>query len=253
MRLAVPDRFGPLERVVVGVRADLRGHGVDHLPVGERVTVPAEMRLQIDRRLRHAGADDEPVARLVQCREVGRGQHPGVGDHDQVLDAVPGLERLDDRQQRVLLRLVPFETADLQREPGPVDQQPDHDLRIDPAFLGVADLAQLIFVVGLEVQRRHVIEHQGDVAVRGGVGEAQPGQLVAVLAVGAAAQRAFAGGQAHRAAAQLGQDPVDVGQAGRLDHPGDHQIPEHLIAQQRRTRGSSRRRPARRTTPPRPS
>ena len=74
------------------------------------------------------------------------------------VDAVPGLERLDDRQDRGGLGLVALEAADLQREPAPVDQQPDHDLRVDPAFLGVADLAQVVLLLGLEVQRRHVVQ-----------------------------------------------------------------------------------------------
>jgi hypothetical protein len=67
--------------------------------------------------------------------------------------------------------------------------------------------------------------------VRRGVREAQFGQPVTVLTLRAASQRALAGGQADRPAAQLGQDPVSVRQAGRLDHPGDHQIPEHLIGE----------------------
>ena len=78
--------------------------------------------------------------------------------------AVAVLERLDDRQDRGGLGLVALEAADLQGEPVPVDQQPDHDLRVDPAFLGVADLAQVVFLLGLEVQRRHVVQAQRDVA-----------------------------------------------------------------------------------------
>jgi hypothetical protein len=53
----------------------------------------------------------------------------------------------------VLLGFVALETADLQRGTGPVDEQPDHDLRVDPSFLGVADLAPPVLGVGLEVQR----------------------------------------------------------------------------------------------------
>ena len=33
----------------------------------------------------------------------------------------------------------------------PVDQQTDDDLRVDPAFLGVADLAQGIFLSGFDL------------------------------------------------------------------------------------------------------
>jgi site-specific DNA recombinase len=51
VRLGVPHRFGEQGRVVVIVAAGLRGEGVDDLPVAEVVPVPAEVRLQVDRRL----------------------------------------------------------------------------------------------------------------------------------------------------------------------------------------------------------
>jgi hypothetical protein len=50
---------------------------------------------------------------------------------------VSAAELADDRQDRVLLGLVSLEAADLEREALPADQQADHDLRIDPALLGV--------------------------------------------------------------------------------------------------------------------
>ena len=93
-------------------------------------------------------------------------EHPGVGDHDHVGQIVALLEGLDDRQDRGGFGFVAFEAADLQREPGTVDQQPDHDLRIDAAFLGIADLAQPVFLLSLEIQRRDVVEHQRDVPAR---------------------------------------------------------------------------------------
>ncbi len=129
------------------------------------------------------------------------------------------------------LGLVPLEAADLEREAPPVDQQADHDLRIDPAFLGVADLAQPVLVLGLEVERRHVVEHERDVPAGQHVGEAQLGETVTVVPIEAAAQRALARGQARRDPAHLCQHPVHIQQAGRLDHPGDHQVTEHLITQ----------------------
>ena len=64
---------------------------------------------------------------------------------------MPGAELADDRQDGVLFGLVPLEAADLQREALAVNQQPDQDLRVDPAFLGVADLAQPVLVLGLEI------------------------------------------------------------------------------------------------------
>jgi hypothetical protein len=66
---------------------------------------------------------------------------------------VPGLELPDDRQDRELLRLVPLEAADFQGKPVSADEQPDHDLRAGPPFLRIADLAQGVLVLGLEVQR----------------------------------------------------------------------------------------------------
>src|ERR1700722_4527800 len=44
--------------------------------------------------------------------------------------------------------------------PGP-RQEPDLDLRAGPVLLAHPDLAQLVLIAALEVQRRHVIEHQG--------------------------------------------------------------------------------------------
>jgi hypothetical protein len=144
---------------------------------------------------------------------------------------VPGAELADDRQDCVFFGLVSLKAADLEREALPVDQQADHDLRIDPAFFGVADLAQPVLVLRLEVERRDVAEHQRDVAAGQHVGEAQPGEPVTVVPVEAAAQCALARGQARRDPAHLCQHPVRIQQAGRLDHPGDHQVTEHLITQ----------------------
>ena len=62
----------------------------------------------------------------------------------------------------------------------PVDQQAHHDLWVDAAFLGVADLAQPVFLLGLEVQRRHVVQAQRHIAAGHGVFEARGRDLVAV-------------------------------------------------------------------------
>jgi hypothetical protein len=45
-----------------------------------------------------------------------------------------------------------FETAHFQRESGPVDKQPDHNLWVHPTLLGAANPPQCIFFVGLEIQ-----------------------------------------------------------------------------------------------------
>jgi hypothetical protein len=118
------------------------------------------VRFQIDRGLGDAGSDDEPQARLVQLAQVARGQHAGVSHHDHVGQAAALLEGLDDRDDRGGLGPVALEAADLQGEAVAVDQQAHDDLRVDAAFLGVADLAQVVLLVGLEVQRRDVIPAQ---------------------------------------------------------------------------------------------
>ena len=63
------------------------------------------------------------------------------------------------------------------------------------------------------------------------MGETCRGDLVAVAAAAGPAQGAFAGRQRCGGAAQLGQDPIDVEQAGRFHHPGDHQVTEDLVAE----------------------
>ena len=166
---------------------------------------------------------------LVELLEVGRGEHPGVGDHHQGLDAVPGLERADDREQGEGLGLVALEAADLEGEPAPVDQEADHDLRVHPAFLGVADLAQVVLTLGLEVQRGHVIEDQGQVPMVRGVGEASSREPVPVPAPVGPGQGAPHRPLTRRGHSQLTEDPAGVQQRGRLHHPREHQVPEHLV------------------------
>jgi hypothetical protein len=143
------------------------------------------------------------------------------------------LELLHDRDDGEGLGFVALVAADLEREASPVDEQSDHDLRVDAAFLGVADLPQsacaLVFLGCFEVERGDVVEHQADVAVGEGVVEAGGRDLVAIGACVCAAQGAFAGRETRRYPAHLCQDPVDVEQAGRLDHACDHQVTEDLV------------------------
>ena len=102
----------------------------------------------------------------------------------------------------------------------PVDEQPDHDLRVNPPFLAVADFAQVVLALGLEVQRRHVVEDEGDIAAGQGVREAQFGDRVPVAAACAAGQGAAHGLVAGRLAPQFGQNPGGVEDRGGLDDPG---------------------------------
>ena len=92
---------------------------------------------------------------------------PAPGDNDEVLDTVGGLEGLHDGDDRGGLSLVALPAADLERKTMTVDQQAHDDLGVDPPLLGVADLAQVVLLLGLEVQGGHVIQAQ-DQAPTGG-------------------------------------------------------------------------------------
>ena len=122
--------------------------------------MPFEVLGQVVGRLADPRPDDEGEPRVLQGVEVACRQHPGVGDDNHVGDPVPLLEGLQDRDEGLGLCLVPLEAVHLQREPARVDQQPDLDLRIHSAFLAHPDLAELVLLLGLEVQRRHVVEDQ---------------------------------------------------------------------------------------------
>ena len=61
--------------------------------------------------------------------------------------------------------LFAFPGSDLQRGPMAVHEKPDDVLLIDTAFLAVSDLAELVFVLDLEMQVRHVIHRQCHVTV----------------------------------------------------------------------------------------
>ena len=90
-------------------------------------------------------------------------------------------------------------------------------------------MSQVVLLLGLEVQRGHVVEHEADVAVSHGVGEAGRRDLVAVATLLGAGQRA-----AHRALVrgiltQIDQHAAGVEDRGRLHDPGDHEVAEGLV------------------------
>jgi hypothetical protein len=124
---------------------------------------------------------------------------------------------------------LPLVAADLQGEPFPVHEESDDDLRVHPAFFGEPDLAQLVLVLGLEVEGRDVVEDQGHVAVGGGMGEALRGDLVAVLTLLDPGQAPFHRGPVHRVDPDLGQDPGSVEHRGRFDEPGGDELEERLV------------------------
>jgi hypothetical protein len=65
------------------------------------------------------------------------------------------------RNDRGGLGGVAVECVHHQREPAHVSQQPDGDLRLEPALLGEPWLPEPITFVGLEVQGADVVQHQG--------------------------------------------------------------------------------------------
>ena len=84
------------------------------------------------RDVRDVGTEDERQTGGLDGLLVARGHHPGIGDHGDLGQVVGGLERADDRQHRGGLGLVALERVEHQREPGPVGEQPDRDLRLPP-------------------------------------------------------------------------------------------------------------------------
>lgn len=131
----------------------------------------------------------------------------------------------------VVSALLPSKQPISRGEPATVHEQAHHDLRVHAAFLGVADLLQLVLLLGLEVQGRDVVEHQGDVPAGRGVAEAPARDPIAVVVRGGPGESAPQGRVAGRGPAQVFQNPAGVQQRDRLHDPGDHQVPEHRIAQ----------------------
>ena len=227
----VPYRLGPQLEVVDLAAGVPWGDGVDDLPVGESVSVPMEMGLQIIWGFGHAGADDERQPGPIEIFEVARREHAGVGgdDHRRVLDAVASAERLDDRQDRVGFDSGTVETADLQRESGSIHQKSDDDLRIHAAFLGESDLAQFVFLLSLEIQCGDVVQDQAQPAGVSGVGEALGRDQIAIPTRADLGEVALKCPVRHHLRPEISQHPQRVGLAGWLGDPGDHQVPEHRI------------------------
>jgi hypothetical protein len=124
-------------------------------------------------------------------------------------------------------RLTDF-FLDHQREPRGVGEQPDGDLRLQPAFLGEPGLAESVALVGLEVQRGHVEQHQRRRPQRR-VLRARSGQPLPPGVLGVDRQTALERGIGGRVDADLGQHPQTVQLAGRLEDPRQHQMAEHHV------------------------
>jgi hypothetical protein len=97
-----------------------------------------------------------------------------------------------------------------------------------PAFPGEPGLAEPVALIGLEVQRAHVIKDQAGRAEpgvrRAGLRQPLPPRLLRI-----SRQPALDGPVGHRSDPGLLQDPDAVQLADGLDDPGQHQMAEHLI------------------------
>ena len=135
------------------------------VPVGQVVAVPLEVLGQVVGGLGDPGADDETEPVVLQRHQVRRGEHPGVSGHDHVSYGVAVRNGVRTGIRVVVSALLPSNRCTSRGNPGG-STEPDGDLRVDPVFLAHPDLAQFVLVVALEVQRRHVVEHQGGGAAR---------------------------------------------------------------------------------------
>jgi len=161
---------------------------------------------------------------------VNRGptEHPRVGDHGDIGELVGSHERLQHRQHGLGLGPVPLKPLHHQRPPGGVGEQPDGDLRVQPSFLAEPRLTEPVTLIGLEVQRRDVEQHQRrrpQLSVR----RARGRQTLPPRRLGIHGQSTLHRGVPGRGDADLLQHPGGVDLAGRLDDPGQHQIPEHGV------------------------
>ena len=109
------------------------------------------------------GSYDVPVAVRLKVRYVVPVHQPRVGNHDEVLRLIFPDELRHHRQHRVPLVLVPLVYAVGQRIASDADEKPEDDLGVPVApLLGEARPAQIILVVRLEIEGRHIVEQDAD-------------------------------------------------------------------------------------------
>src|SRR5215471_8816834 len=98
-------------------------------------------------------------------------------------------------------------------------------------FLAHPDLAQLVLTFDLEVQRCHVVEHDRQARGPGGVPVTGLRDHAPVVPLDHALEAAHERHPMRGRDTDFGQDADGVQLAGRLDHPGQDQRPERLIAE----------------------
>ena len=150
-----------------------------------------------------------------------------------------GLEGLHDRDDRGGLGLVPFPAPDSQRETTAVDQQADDDLGIDPPLLGVTHPPQVVLTLGLELERGHVVQAQGQTGGAGDVLEQGVGEALAVAPLMGPGQGAEQGPHGDRLQAQVTQHPGDLGLGGRLDQTRQNHLLKGPVTPNRLTQAQT--------------
>lgn len=125
--------------------------------------------------------------------------------------------------------LFPLERLEHQRKPGGISEQPDGDLRFEPAFFGKARFPETVSLVGLEVQGAHVVENQAGRA-EPGTGRTRRGQLTPELRSCVAGQPAGQGAIGGSGYPDFLEHSQRVQFAGRLDDPSQDKIPKHIVS-----------------------
>ena len=122
----------------------------------------------------------------------------------------------NDTDNRGGLSPVALPATNSQGDAGPVDQQPDDDLGVDPSLLGIADLAQLVLLLGLEVERGDARRHSdtSPAAMACFRGLATDGLAVAALDAAAQGSGTKACPVLCVSVLQVGVDSVGVGGGG---------------------------------------
>ena len=144
---------------VAFARAHLPGRLQD-LPVGEVVAVPLEVPGQVVR----GSGDPEPTMNpnpaSSSAFRFAVGSIPASAT--TIMSRTPWrcANALSTGIRVVVSALLPSNRCTSRGNPAGSRQEPNLDLRAAPVLLAHPRLAQLVLVAALEVQRRHVVEHQ---------------------------------------------------------------------------------------------